>query len=122
MMIPIPTNPLFESNATSREMKFVIDVIPGTIPVSLKKEESVGILDRESKELQSKTVPLVDQMERSRNEKLGQYVSRPLTATTGRDELLATKHDILGSEYRDLVIATTDRNDWLAMKKRKSWQ
>ncbi|KAL5764179.1 hypothetical protein ACOSQ2_016773 [Xanthoceras sorbifolium] len=64
----------------------------------------------------------VDQMERSRNEKFGQYVSRPLTATTGRDELLATKHDILGSEYRDLVIATTDRNDWLAMKKRKSWQ
>ncbi|KAL5785763.1 hypothetical protein ACOSQ2_008155 [Xanthoceras sorbifolium] len=62
----------------------------------------------------------VDQMERSRNEKLGQYVSRPLTATTGRDELLATKHDILGSEYRDLVIATTDRDDWLAMKKRKS--
>ncbi|KAL5744060.1 hypothetical protein ACOSQ2_027176 [Xanthoceras sorbifolium] len=64
----------------------------------------------------------VDQMERSRNEKLGQYVSRPLTATTGRDELLTMKHDILGSEYRDLVIATTDRDDWLAMKKRKSWQ
>ncbi|KAL5782135.1 hypothetical protein ACOSP7_007164 [Xanthoceras sorbifolium] len=64
----------------------------------------------------------VDQIKRSRNEKLGQYVSRPLTATTGRDELLATKHDILGSEYRDLVIATTDRDDWLAMKKRKSWQ
>ncbi|KAL5849855.1 hypothetical protein ACOSQ4_007868 [Xanthoceras sorbifolium] len=64
----------------------------------------------------------VDQMERSRNEKFGQYVSQPLTATTGRDELLATKYDILGSEYRDLVIATTDRDDWLAMKKRKSWQ